>query len=213
MRVKVCGITRLEDALACYESGVHALGFNFYRKSPRYIQPSEAREIISRLPPWIHSTGVFVNEANPGEVEDIARIVGLNSIQLHGDESPEYCRNLGAFPLIKAFRVGPDFSVHFLSAFPVSMILLDGLRAGEFGGTGHCCDWELAASIAGRYPTVLSGGLTPLNVEQAIRQVRPSAVDVCSGVESGPGIKSRDAIRMFMESVFRTGTIDPGPQR
>ena len=200
-RVKVCGITRWEDALCCLSLNVHAVGFNFYSKSPRYLSPAEAQGIIQRLPPLMASIGVFVNESNPAEVERIAHQTGLQGVQLHGEETPEYCRRLASIPVIKAFRLERGFSLDSLKEYAVSAILLDGFKPGEYGGTGMCCDWQAAAVIAQLYPVILSGGLCPANVGQAIKMVKPWAVDVCSGVEFAPGRKDPQKLQAFLNSV------------
>ncbi len=200
-RVKICGITRWEDARTCLSLPVHALGFNFYPRSSRYISPQDARDIIRRLPPLIGCIGVFVNEPNPAQVEILARAVGLHAVQLHGDESPEYCRALSSLSLVKAFRLQPGFDVEAPARYPASAYLVDAFAPGEFGGTGLCCDWEAAALLARRFPVLLSGGLTEANVAAAIGRVRPLAVDVCSGVESAPGIKDPEKIRRFLRAV------------
>jgi len=201
-RVKVCGITNLVDALAALEAGADMLGFNFYVRSPRYITPAAARSIIEQIPLGISCVGVFVNESTPAEVERIAREAGLGSVQLHGDESPEYCQSLHGLQTIKALRVGADYNVETAVAFDTDAILLDAYVRGERGGTGHTFDWTLAALTRERVPKLLlAGGLTPDNVAAAIAAVRPYAVDVCSGVETSPGRKSPELIRRFVKAV------------
>ena len=201
-RVKVCGITNLADALAALEAGADMLGFNFYARSPRYIEPAEARRIIEHLPDRISSVGVFVNESAPAEVERIAREAGLGAVQLHGDETPEYCQSLRGLTTIKALRVGADFSVESAAAYQTDAVLLDAYVAGERGGTGHTFDWTLATLTRERVPKLfLAGGLNPGNVAAAVAAVRPYAVDVCSGVETAPGRKSPELIRRFVEQV------------
>lgn len=212
MRVKVCGITRPEDARACYHLGVHAIGFNFFPGSPRYLAPAVAKEIVASLPPFLSCVGVFVNEPDPCQVEETARSVGLHAIQLHGDETPEYCRQIGSLPVVKAFRTGIDFSEEEPAAYSVQAILLDGFQKGCFGGTGQHCDWQTAAALAKRFPVILSGGLTSANVQDAIRQVKPWAVDVCSGVETRPGIKNAEMIQRFMQQILQ-GDAHPFPER
>lgn len=201
-RVKVCGITNLDDALAALEAGADMLGFNFYTRSPRYISPIEARGIIERLPEGISSVGVFVNELTPAEVERIAREAGLSTIQLHGDETPEYCRSLRGLTTIKALRVGADYNVESAVAYQTDAVLLDAYVQGERGGTGHTFDWSLATLTRERVPRLfLAGGLNPGNVAAAVAAVRPYAVDVCSGVETAPGRKSPGLLRRFAEQV------------
>jgi phosphoribosylanthranilate isomerase len=205
-RVKVCGITNLEDALAALEAGAEMLGFNFYARSPRYVSPAEARRVVERLPEGIECVGVFVNEATPEEVERVAREACIGAAQLHGDETPEFCRALRDLTTIKALRVGPGFDVEAAAAYPTDALLLDAYVAGEWGGTGHTFDWSLARRTREAVPKLfLAGGLRPDNVASAVAAVRPYAVDVCSGVETSPGRKSPSLMRRFVEqakSVF-----------
>ena len=199
-RVKVCGITNLEDALAALEAGADMLGFNFYPRSPRYVSPLEARKIIERLPAGVSCVGVFVNE--PADVERIAREAGLGAVQLHGDETPEYCRSLHGLTTIKALRVGADYNVESAAAYGTDAVLLDAYVAGSRGGTGHTFDWALATLTRERVPRLfLAGGLNPDNVSAAVAAVRPYAVDVCSGVETSPGRKSPELMRRFVKAV------------
>ena len=200
--VKICGVTNLEDALAAVEAGADLLGFNFYRRSPRYVSPGEARAVVERLPETVIGVGVFVNEAAPGEVESIAREAGLGTVQLHGDETPEFCRGLRGLKTIKALRVREGFAADACALYPTDAVLLDAYAAGSYGGTGHTFDWTLARQacecVARLY---LAGGLTPDNVAEAVGAVRPYAVDVCSGVETSPGRKSFQLMRRFVEQV------------
>lgn len=201
-RVKVCGITNLEDALAALEAGADMLGFNFYARSPRYVSPAAARKIIERLPKGVTPVGVFVNESAPAEVERIAREAGLGAVQLHGDESPAYCQSLHGLTTIKALRVGAEYSVESAAAYATDAVLLDSYVTGARGGTGHTFDWTLAALTRERVPRLLlAGGLNPDNVATAVAAVRPYAVDVCSGVETAPGRKSPELMRLFVEQV------------
>jgi len=201
-RVKVCGITDLGDALAALDAGADMLGFNFYARSPRYVTPAEARKMIERLPDGVPCVGVFVNEPAPAEVERIARGAGLGAVQLHGDETPEYCRSLCDLTTIKALRVGAEYNVETAAAYDTDAVLLDAYVAGERGGTGHTFDWALATLTRERVPRLfLAGGLNPDNVAKAVAAVRPYAVDVCSGVETSPGRKSPELMRRFVEQV------------
>jgi phosphoribosylanthranilate isomerase len=201
-RVKVCGITNLEDALAALDAGADMLGFNFYARSPRYLPPAEARKIIERLPEGTSCVGVFVNEAAPADVERIAREAGLGAVQLHGDEPPGYCRSLRGLTTIKALRVGADFNVESAASFDTDAVLLDAYVAGARGGTGHTFDWTLAGLTRERvHKLFLAGGLNPDNVAAAVAAVRPYAVDVCSGVETAPGRKSPELMRGFVKAV------------
>jgi phosphoribosylanthranilate isomerase len=201
-RVKVCGITNLEDALAALEAGADMLGFNFYARSTRYITPAETRRIIEHLPESASCVGVFVNESAPAEVERIAREASLGAVQLHGDETPEYCQHLRRLTTIKALRVGADYNVESAIAYHTDAVLLDAYVAGARGGTGHTFDWTHATLTRERVQKLfLAGGLNPDNVAVAVAAVRPYAVDVCSGVETAPGRKSLQHMRRFVEQV------------
>jgi phosphoribosylanthranilate isomerase len=200
VRVKICGITNLEDALAAVEAGADALGFNFYPKSPRSIEPERARAIIERLPPFVTPVGVFVNEY---DLEAIARVVTcarLAVVQLHGDEPPAFCRQVAErWRVIKAVRVASEIDPRGLADYSVHALLLDAARPGAYGGTGERFNWELARRVARVVPTlILAGGLSPENVAEAIRLVRPYAVDVCTGVEARPGKKDPERMRAFI---------------
>jgi phosphoribosylanthranilate isomerase len=199
--VKICGVTNLEDALAAVEAGASMLGFNFYRRSPRYVSLEDARRILERLPETVTGVGVFVNEP-PDEVESVAREAGLDAVQLHGDETPEFCRSLRGLKTIKALRVRQGFDAAACALYTTDAILLDAYAADAFGGTGHTFDWALARQARERVARLfLAGGLTPDNVAEAVRAVRPYAVDVCSGVETSPGRKSPQLMRRFVEEV------------
>ena len=201
LKVKICGITSLADALVAVDAGADALGFVFWEKSPRYIDPADAAHITCELPPFVKTVGVFVNEA-PEVIRDTIEAAGIDCVQLHGDETPqdanEVARITGA-PVIKALRMGGPAGVKELEAYKVSALLLDTYKKGTPGGTGETFDWTLAleAKAAGRI--ILSGGLTPHNVAKAVATVRPYAVDVSSGVEAAPGRKDADKVRMFIE--------------
>jgi phosphoribosylanthranilate isomerase len=189
VRLKVCGITSLDDALAAIDCGAEYLGFNFYPKSPRYIAPASARAIIELLPEGVISVGVFVNESRPEDVVEILRGSGAQMAQLHGDESPDYCAGVGAERVIKALRVGDDFDARSVLDYPASAVLLDAFDAKLYGGTGKTANWRIAREAAKLTRVFLAGGLSPDNVVEAIRAVEPFAVDVNSGVESAPGRK------------------------
>lgn len=205
-RVKVCGITNLADALAALDAGADMLGFNFYRRSPRYVSPPEARRVIERLPGGVACVGVFVNEPTPEDVIDIAREAGLGAVQLHGDEPPEFCRELHGLTTIKALRVGADYTPESAAAYGTDAVLLDAYVAGARGGTGHTFDWTLATLTRERVSQlILAGGLNPDNVSAAVAAVRPYAVDVCSGIETSPGRKSPQLMRRFVEEVKSSG--------
>jgi len=198
VRVKICGITRAEDALIAVEVGADALGFIFYEESPRSITPSAARDIVAKLPPFIAKVGVFVNE-EVSKVREIAAEVGLTTLQLHGEESPAYCEEVG-LSVIKALRVRGEEDIHNISSLNVAALLLDTYKKGQIGGTGEVFDWALALKALGKSnrPIILSGGLTPDNVAEAVKRVRPYAVDVSSGVEKSPGIKDSGLVESFI---------------
>jgi phosphoribosylanthranilate isomerase len=202
VRVKICGITNLKDARQALESGASFIGFNFYRRSPRYITPSAARRILQRLPAKVKSVGVFVNESED-KVLTIARHVGLHCLQLHGEESPGTVRRLKrTLPVIKAIRVRGSFSTGQLAPYKhATAFLLDGFDRRRHGGSGKTFRWDIArrAGRAGRI--FLAGGLTPDNIGAAIRSGKPYAVDVCSGVEAKPGKKDPVLVKDFMRAV------------
>jgi phosphoribosylanthranilate isomerase len=202
VKVKICGITNWTDARRAVEAGAQFLGFNFYRPSPRYIQPAAARRIIRRLPDGIAAVGVFVNEPEANMLT-IARRVGLDYLQLHGDEPPEQVARLKReIPVIKAVRVRDSFRPKQIDSFGrASAILLDGFDACRHGGTGKTFNWNLARGSNGSRRIFLAGGLTPENVAEAIRVARPYAVDVCSGVEARPGRKDPARIVALMWAV------------
>jgi phosphoribosylanthranilate isomerase len=201
--VKICGITNLNDALAAVAAGADALGFNFYRPSPRYITPHAAREIVEQLPDSILTVGVFVNEASPQSVMDIANEAGLKALQLHGDESPEYCRELAANTLvIKTLAVSDSFDPARACGYNVDAIMLDTRDNRLRGGTGRVFDWSIAQQVSQLVPKLyLAGGLSPENVEEAINRVRPYAVDACSSLEDKPGTKNHRRMRAFVDTV------------
>src|SRR5688572_4198652 len=196
-KVKICGITNAEDAVAAAEAGADALGFIFYQKSPRYIVPAVAAQIIAGLPPLITPVGVFVNEGL-ATVRSIMDTCGLAMAQLHGDEPAMYCRELSR-PAMKAFRLKDRGSLLALAEYQgrggVRGFVLDRFSEVAYGGTGQVTDWALAAEVAKTASVLLAGGLTPDNVTDAIRSVRPYAVDVSSGVESVPGKKDHEKLR------------------
>ena len=202
VRVKVCGITNLSDARACVEAGAYALGFNFYPKSPRYLPPLEAAEIIRQLPEDVFAVGVFVNEPDSVAIETAAKMAGIHAVQLHGDEQPSFCNSLTDLFIIKALRVGDDFHPAEAASFTTNAILLDAFKAGLYGGTGQAFDWTVAA-LTKKFvrKLFLAGGLNATNVGRAIKTVQPYAVDVCGGVESSPGRKDPVKLRAFMDAV------------
>jgi phosphoribosylanthranilate isomerase len=201
IRVKICGITNLEDALLATESGADALGFIF-AESPRRISPQEARTIIHHLPPLIKTVGVFVNE-EPARIKEIKATCGLDLIQLHGEESPEICQDLMPYS-IKAFRIQNDKDLQKIEKYKgaVRAILLDTFQKGKAGGTGQTFDWSLAVKAKETdIPLILAGGLGPENIQKAITIVHPYAVDVNSGIEERPGKKDPVLIKRLMEKI------------
>ncbi len=201
MKVKICGIRSYEDALMAADCGADALGFNFHPGSPRYISPVEARGITRRLPPFVSPVGLFVNVEDPAQVQATARESGVHVVQLHGTESADYCRRLSGWTLIKALRPGRGPVGADLAGYPVSAFLLDTWDPVLFGGTGRTFDWSCLPDLPPGPKVILAGGLAPVNVAEAIRAVRPFAVDVCSGVESSPGKKDRGKLEAFMREV------------
>lgn len=203
VKLKVCGITSLEDARVAIECGAEYLGFNFYRKSPRYIAPAEARTIIEQLPGEVVSVGIFVNESKPEDVIKSLKVSGAQLAQLHGDEDADYCAAIGAERVIKALRVSDDFDIRQVLNYPASAILLDAFDKNLFGGTGKTANWEIARDSAKLAKIFLAGGLSPENIADAIQAVAPFAVDVNSGVESAPGKKDAPKLRKLKQEMER----------
>ena len=199
-RVKICGITNLADALAAVAAGADALGFNFYEGSPRHVSLKTAAEISKRLPPFVMRAGVFVNADKDLVTRAIAEC-GLSLLQFHGDEPPEFCTQFGLMSM-KAFHIRDVESLKELPRFQTDAYLLDAFSPEARGGTGEKFNWNLAveAQKFGK-PVFLAGGLTPENVADAMRKVRPFGVDVSSGVESSPGKKDHAKIRAFIAAV------------
>ncbi len=202
--VKICGITNWPDARAACEAGANLLGFNFYEKSPRHLAPADASKIRAQLPPDVEAVGIFVN-AKPAAVTSLCSSLRLDAAQLHGDETPAAVAEVSAaIRVFKAFRVGSDFSLATLGAYPdVFAFLFDAAHAGQYGGTGQTTDWALAQRAALTSRIILAGGLKVESVAAAIRLVRPFAVDVASGVESKPGKKDHGKLRDFIQEVRR----------
>ncbi|KMN20598.1 phosphoribosylanthranilate isomerase [Pseudomonas weihenstephanensis] len=203
VRSKICGITRIDDALAAVAAGADAIGFVFYAKSPRAVSATQAQAIIAALPPFVTTVGLFVN-ASACELNETLDAVPLDLLQFHGDETPEQCEGFHR-PYIKALRVkaGDDIAQACRVYQSASGILLDAYVEGVPGGTGEVFDWSLIPQGLSK-PIILAGGLMPGNVAQAIAQVRPYAVDVSGGVEISKGIKDHDRIRAFMQVVRAT---------
>jgi phosphoribosylanthranilate isomerase len=200
-RVKICGITRLEDARLAVELGAAALGFNFYRPSPRFIEPANAHGIVTQLPPLIVAVGVFADETDGEHVARVARSAGVNAVQLHGPRFPSEEEQLESFRVIRAVAVRPGSNPEDWGGLRASALLLDAYDPELPGGTGKTFDWNIEREAKNYGPIILAGGLTPENVARAIREVRPYAVDVASGVESAPGIKDPANLRAFFAAV------------
>jgi phosphoribosylanthranilate isomerase len=199
-RVKVCGIRRREDAELAVTLGASALGFVFWPRSPRFIDPDHVRTITDGLPAFVTRVGVFVNHA-PSDVLEIAARAGLNCVQLHGDEDAAEYAGL-PLPVIKALPVSEGFSLSAVEGLPARVtVLLDAHEPAKRGGTGRVIEWTVAAAAARVRPVILSGGLTPDNVKAAEAAVRPYAVDVSSGVESAPGVKDEVKMRAFFAAL------------
>jgi phosphoribosylanthranilate isomerase len=201
-RVKVCGVTRLEDAQLAVQLGAAALGFNFYPPSPRYIEPRAARSIIADLPPFVAAVGVYAGETDAERVAAIAREAGVSVVQLHGPEFPSLNGALARYPVIRAVAVRENFKVEELRDLRASAFLLDAFHPRLPGGTGSPFDWSLVRKATEYGPIILAGGLNPDNVMRAISEVRPFAVDVASGVESTPGKKDPARLRAFFAAVI-----------
>ena len=198
VRIKICGITNIEDALAAIEYGADAIGFVFHNKSPRFVTPGTVKTIISRIPPFITTVGVFVNEDST-KVEKIAQDTGLDIIQLHGSEPPEACHM--SKKVIKAIRVKELTDLEPLKSYQVSAFLLDTYSPHAIGGTGLIFNWDIAVEARNFGRIILAGGLTPDNVEEAVRWVQPYGIDVSSGVEGDiKGRKDRNKLKLFIET-------------
>jgi phosphoribosylanthranilate isomerase len=198
--IKVCGITRMDDADAAVAAGASALGFNFWPGSPRFIDPHRARAIVASLPPFVTAVGVFVNQ--PVEhVNGVAALARVGALQLHGDETVDYAARL-VRPVLKALPVDDGAGASLGDAWPARVtLLLDVHDVERRGGTGRTVDWTRAAAIASRRRAILAGGLTPDNVAGAVARVRPFGIDVSSGVERAPGVKDHGRLRAFFEAV------------
>lgn len=203
VRVKICGITNIDDAFRAADLGADALGFIFYNGSKRFIDPRDAHPIISSLPPFVSTVGVFVNQG-PDEIRESVETSGVDTVQLHGDETPEFCAML-PYKLIKAVRVKDTVNKEEVELYPVLAILFDKHADKMYGGTGKSFDWGVLAGINISRKVILSGGLTPENVSQAIEIVKPYGVDVSTGVEDSPGKKNHIKMRKFIEAVKNGG--------
>jgi phosphoribosylanthranilate isomerase len=203
-RIKVCGITRAEDARLAADLGAWAVGFIFWPGSARVIEPRRARDIVRALPPFVTPVGVFVNQP-AADVEEIAGFVHLGAVQLHGDEPPAMAHGL-SHRVIKAVPLDADGRALGLDDWPDTLVLLDAHDPVRRGGTGRAIDWNAAAAVARTRPIVLAGGLTAENVGEAVAQVRPAAIDISSGVEAAPGLKDH----MRMRALFAAAAAGAG---
>lgn len=202
IKVKICGLTSVDDAMACVEAGADALGLNFYPPSPRFVTPERAAQITRHLPPFVARVGLFVN-ADADTVRRTIAACGINTLQFHGDETPEFCRQFAPMKVIKVFRMQGSQTLKLLSDFvDADAWLLDSFHPDKPGGTGFIFNWDLArqAKDEGK-PIILAGGLNPENIAEAIHEVWPYAVDVSSGVEVEKGRKDIGLVRHFIETV------------
>lgn len=204
VKVKICGITQQEQAKQIADLGVDAMGFILYPPSPRYVQPDIVKKLIIGLPPFLTTVGVFVNEPIETIIQ-IMRKTGLDIAQLHGDESPEYCRHLSQSGIrwLKAFRVREKGDLEKLKGYRSKHFLLDAWSEKGHGGTGETFDWDLAKSASGQSEIILAGGITEENIEEAIEKVSPYGIDLSSGVEVSPGIKSIEKIERLLKRIGR----------
>lgn len=210
--IKICGITNVEDAFHAAACGADALGFIFYAGSPRCVTPEAAARIISALPDSVARVGVFVNES-PETVLAVRQACGLDRIQLHGEETPEYCRRFPKDVLIKALSGRPEDIAFPLRDYPIGAFLIDAADRGRRGGTGKETDWDLAARIAERHPLILAGGLNEANIEHALARVCPRAVDINSGVEASPGKKDPEKLKRIIDLIRRHTSGSPSGDR
>jgi len=202
VKVKICGITNLEDAKVAAEAGADALGFVFYKKSPRYIKPEKAGAIIKQLPERLRKVGVFVN-AQEKTIKDIAKWSRLDILQFHGDESPEFCHKFKGYKVIKAFRIKDKTDLAKILKYKTFAYLFDTFVKSKVGGTGKIFDWKIIKRIMDKInrPVFLSGGLTKDNVKEAIKTLRPAWVDVSSSVEIKPGKKDHKKVKEFIKEI------------
>jgi len=196
LRVKICGITSAEDAVMAADAGADAIGLVFAR-SPRRVDPEQAASILAALPPYVEPVALFVNEL-ASRIRSLCRMIGVRTVQLHGDEPPALAAALGEFCVVKAVHVASEADLEAMADYPASAFLLDTKVAGLRGGTGKTFDWQLAARAEGRI--ILAGGLHPDNVAEAVRTAHPYGVDVSSGVESAPGRKDPEKVRAFVRN-------------
>jgi phosphoribosylanthranilate isomerase len=198
VKIKICGFTRSEDALSACELGADILGFNFVPVSKRYVNPYAAREMISSLPPFVATVGIFADE-EPDVVNDLASFLGLDAVQLHGEEDAAYCRNVKS-SIIKAVRVAEPRDLDGLEKYEVAAFLLDAKVPGTLGGSGQTFPWELARELCRKEKVFVAGGLGPANVADVIRTLAPYGIDTASGVESSPGVKDVKLMDAFIRA-------------
>jgi phosphoribosylanthranilate isomerase len=209
MEIKICGITNMEDASFVATCGADAIGFIFYEKSPRHVAPETVKKIIETIPKEIIKVGVFVNH-DVVEVKETIDFCGLDLVQLHGDESPAYCSQFPRSQVIKAFAPRTEDDLEKMSAYHVKAILVDAHDPLHYGGTGEQSDWILAVKVKEAHPLILAGGLSMVNIQEAIGHVSPHAVDINSGAERSPGKKDHQKIKAIIELVRQLGGKDAG---
>ena len=199
VKVKICGITNVEDALAAIEMGADLIGFNFYPQSKRYVTPDQARAIIDKLPTFVDIAGIFVNAAGE-HVRAVAKMCSLNWVQIHGDETPEYCEALRwiSAKVMKAIRVKDVADIERANDYYTDAILLDAFHPEEYGGTGQKFDWNLVRRLQTR--VFLAGGITPENAVEAV-EVGAYGIDICSGIESTPGKKDHEKMQKLFDNI------------
>lgn len=201
VKIKICGITNKIDAIEAVRLNVDMLGFVLYKKSARYVRPGTIIDIANELPPYIAKVGVFVDE-DAGKVSDLARECSLDILQFHGDESPEYCLQFkGSYKIIKAFKIKDKQSLKNINDYDADFYMLDTYSKWSKGGTGKSFDWNLIERFEFLRPVILSGGLTPENVIEAIRSISPYGVDASSGLEASGGKKDPDLMKKFVENI------------
>jgi phosphoribosylanthranilate isomerase len=198
LKVKVCGITNLEDALLCEAEGADALGFIFYNKSKRYIKPHTTKEIIKYLSPFTMKVGVFVNES-PDFINETAGNLRLNAVQLHGEEAPDTVNRIN-FPVIKSFRINGEFDFSIVKQYPVSSFLFDTFSNSEYGGTGKTFNWKLIPDEL-KSKIILAGGISINNIEEIVNNFKPAAVDLSSSLEDRPGKKDKEKVKEFFNKI------------
>jgi len=192
-KLKICGLTRRGDVEAAVKAGAKYLGFIFYDKSPRHVTPEQVKEISRNLPEDVKKVGVFVN-ASVEDIQQIVEFCGLDVVQLHGDESPEFALQLKGVKVWKALSLRNASDMNYAENYPADAVLVAAMSSEQRGGTGQVCDWSLAAELSSMRPVILAGGINPSNIVEAIEQVKPVIIDVNSGVESAPGIKDKNKI-------------------